>query len=451
MHVDALQARRTKAGAPVVHGINLLLWALDSLSAAQHDLPRFRSLRAQFNRFVYLNERVEVVLAQQEPTSVRLNICVDGAIRSKVAIEFGDGVEDCPLWSAASLEPVRFSHAPLNLSLEQMAGRSGCLSFQTKPGDATVLSPAATKWLGAPRIAALAASTHLVGMICPGLHSIYSEISVQACAESFPKGSLAFRVTETDPRFGTVEQEIVSGGLTGTVQSIVRPQPVQQTTMGSLTGVVGPSEFDGRVALIVGGSRGLGELTAKLIAAGGGHVIVTWQTGQGDAEKVAQEIRSAGCRCETLAYDARKPAVEQLAALTLAPTHAYYFATPAIFKFQPEIFDPERLKEFLAVYVDGFWQLARALRARQPRLSLFYPSSVSVIERPKGMTEYAMAKSAGEALCVDMNVSLAPMHVTVGRLPRLPTDQTASATAVETADPIETMLPFIREVQSWPR
>ena len=97
MHVDALQARRTKAGAPVVHGINLLLWALDSLSAAQHDLPRFRSLRAQFNRFVYLNERVEVVLTQQEPTSVRLNICVDGAIRSKVAIEFGDGVEDCPL------------------------------------------------------------------------------------------------------------------------------------------------------------------------------------------------------------------------------------------------------------------------------------------------------------------------------------------------------------------
>ena len=66
------------------------------------------------------------------------------------------------------------------------------------------------------------------------------------------------------------------------------------------------------------------------------------------------------------------------------------------------------------------------------------------------MTEYAMAKSAGEVLCVDMD-DLAPMHVTVGRLPRLPTDQTASATAVETKDPIETMLPFIREVQSWPR
>jgi acyl dehydratase len=30
MHMDALQARRTQAGAPVVHGINLFLWALPS-------------------------------------------------------------------------------------------------------------------------------------------------------------------------------------------------------------------------------------------------------------------------------------------------------------------------------------------------------------------------------------------------------------------------------------
>jgi len=32
MHMDALQARRTQAGAPVVHGINLFLWALDSFA-----------------------------------------------------------------------------------------------------------------------------------------------------------------------------------------------------------------------------------------------------------------------------------------------------------------------------------------------------------------------------------------------------------------------------------
>jgi hypothetical protein len=450
MHVDALQARRTQAGAMVVHGINLLLWALDSLAAAQPDLPPLRGIRAQFNKFVYLDEEVEAVLTQQGPASAGLSISVDGAPRSKVNLDFGDIVADCPGWFA-SLEPVPLPQAPRNLSLDQMAGLSGRLSFQMTPEDAAALFPAAVKWLGTRRIAALAASTCLVGMVCPGLYSIYSELSIVACAESDLQGSLAFRVAKTDPRFQLVEQEIAGGGLSGTVKSFVRTPPVQQATMESLAGVVGPAEFAGSVALIVGGSRGLGELTAKLIATGGGRVLLTWQTGKDDAERVAGEIRAAGGRCETLAYDARRPAAEQLAFLADAPTHAYYFATPAIFRSQSKMFIPERLKEFLAIYVDGFWQLAQALRARQPRLSIFYPSSVSVTERPRGMTEYTMAKAAGEVLCADMNVSLAPLHVTVSRLPRLPTDQTTSLAAVETAHPLETMLPIIREVQSWQR
>ena len=105
----------------------------------------------------------------------------------------------------------------------------------------------------------------------------------------------------------------------------------------------------------------------------------------------------------------------------------------------------------MSFYVDGFWNLSEALSVRQPRLSLFYPSSVSVTKRPRAMTEYTMSKAAGEVLCADMSESLTPLHVTVSRLPRLLTDQTASVTSVETASAVETMLPIIREVQSWPR
>jgi NAD(P)-dependent dehydrogenase (short-subunit alcohol dehydrogenase family) len=439
------------AGAPVVHGINLLLWALDSLAAAKPDLPPLCGLRACFNKFVYQDECVDVALTQQSPSGARLIISVGGATRSKITIAFGDAVEDCPAWSASSLELMPFSPVPLNLSFEQMSGRSGRISFQMTSEDAMAHFPAAARWLGARRIAALAASTNLVGMVCPGLHSIYRELSIRTCVESIPQDFLAFRVSETDSRFRSVDHEIVGGGLTGTAYSSARTPPVGQASMKALTGLVAPEEFAGSVALIVGGSRGLGELTAKLIATGGGSVIVTWKTGREDAERVAQEIRSAGRACETLPYDARKPAAEQLAVLTAAPTHAYYFATPAIFRPQAGIFVAERLEEFLGVYVDGFWQLSQVLRTRQPRLSLFYPSSVFITERPEGMTEYTMAKAAGEVLCAEMNAFQAPLHVTVCRLPRLPTDQTASITPAETADPLETMLPIVREVQSWPR
>src|SRR6266700_6824354 len=87
MHTDALQARRTQAGAPVVHGIHLLLWALDSLAAAQPDLPPLRGFRAQFNKFVFLDDLVEAVLTQKGPSGARLAISVDGAPRSKVTID----------------------------------------------------------------------------------------------------------------------------------------------------------------------------------------------------------------------------------------------------------------------------------------------------------------------------------------------------------------------------
>jgi hypothetical protein len=67
------------------------------------------------------------------------------------------------------------------------------------------------------------------------------------------------------------------------------------------------------------------------------------------------------------------------------------------------------------------------------------------------MLEYAMAKAAGETLCGEMNAAWSPLRVTMARLPRLPTDQTASITETEFASPIECLLPIVREAQSWPR
>src|SRR5262249_39607500 len=111
-------------------------------------------------------------------------------------------------------------------------------------------------------------------------------------------------------------------------------------------------------------------------------------------------------------------------------------------------FSSGRLREFLSVYVDGFWQLSQALRAQNPRVRFFYPSSVFVDYPPPGMTEYAMAKAAGEVLCAGLNASQAPLHIEVARLPRLPPDQTASITASETADPVASLLPILHRVQS---
>lgn len=63
------------------------------------------------------------------------------------------------------------------------------------------------------------------------------------------------------------------------------------------------------------------------------------------------------------------------------------------------------------------------------------------------MTEYTMSKAAGEVLCADINKQMKNVRVVVRRLPRLPTDQTASLIQTGSADPTTVMLPIIREVQ----
>jgi acyl dehydratase/NAD(P)-dependent dehydrogenase (short-subunit alcohol dehydrogenase family) len=451
IHVDYMFARRTQGGAPVVHGISLLLWALDSFASTEPGLSPLRSLSAKFSRFVYLGEKVEVRLDRQGPDRLRLVLAVSKDVRSEVTLELGHAERQSASWIDDSLTPQAPVRSALDLGLEQMAECSGNLAFSMTAVQGAALFPSAAKWLGVRRIMALAASSYLVGMVCPGLRSLYSELSVETCSDPDATNFLAFRVIKAYPRLRLAKQEIAGGGIIGSLTTFVRNPPALQATMEDLAGIVDPNEFDGSVALIVGGSRGLGELTAKLIATGGGRVCLTWRSGSEDAERVAAEIRSAGGACATLAYDAQEPAERQLTKLSQAPTHAYYFATPAIFRHQADFFSGQRLNEFLEVYVEGFCDLVQALRARQPKLSVFYPSSIAVAERPRGMTEYSMAKAAGELLCADMNVVLAPMHVTTVRLPRLPTDQTASVTRSRAADPVETMLPVVREVQSWPR
>ena len=448
VHLDAVLARRTQAGVPVAHGVHLLLRGLDALARAEPGLPPMRRLKAQFKHFAAVNERVAVTATRTEEGFV-LRFVAAGMTIAQLVVDFGAALNAA---EAPAAEPVPAPAEAQDLPFEAMAGMSGRLAFASSPDAIAAMFPAASRWLGPRRVAALAATTLLVGMVCPGLHSIYAGLAVEACEESDLGDRLSFHVTATDPRVRLVRMTVAGGGLAGVVQSYARIPPTDQMSLQELADMVEPGEFSGAAALIIGGSRGLGEVTAKLLAAGGARVAISFRVGGAEAEAVAQEIRSAGGVCDTLAYDASLPAEPQLSGLTAAPTHAYYFATPKIFGAQSALFARARLDAFLNVYVDGFVNLAEALRARRKDVSLFYPSSVAVAvaERPRGMLEYAMAKAAGETICAEMNEAWPPLHITVDRLPRLRTDQTASVIGGSLPSPARRVLPFVRETQSWP-
>ena len=420
MHMEAKAARRTQAGRPVVHGIHAVLWALDAAGDLLNDLG---DLTVRFDRMIHVGDLCRLRLERRDAGRAQLTILVDDVAVTR--IDLSPHAERPP----PPAEPDAHSF-PLEPQADAIAA-----AF---PNAAAALGPGV--------LVDLAGLSKLVGMVCPGLHSIFRGFSVTRGGEAVGS-AMQYRVLRDDERFNLVTMRVAGAALSGDVEAFRRAPPMEQPSIDALRGLVQPEVFAGRRALVVGGSRGLGALTAKLLALGGADVTLTYAVGDGEAGDVAQEIHAAGGSCNVLKLDVRQPIAGQLPA-GAAFDQLYYFATPFIFGKRGRSLDPALLAEMMTFYVHAFYELCASLREAGPQaIAVFYPSSVAVTERPAGLTEYAMAKAAGEVLCADLPRLLKGVRAHIRRLPRLQTDQTASVQPVETGSAIDEMLAAIGSVQ----
>jgi len=452
IHLDPLAARRTQAGSAVVHGIHAVLWSLDRLVELGTVTGGIAGLKVQFAKFIPVGSTVDLKLVRRDEKSIKAELALGGLTTTILSVTLGTPKKTDGIALPANVSKTIPTDRPAILvHPEEAMDLSGWMDIAGPAQWVENRFPHAAAAIGSGRVAAIALLSRLVGMVCPGLHSIFAAFAIDLVETPRHQDGLGFSVSGMDERFRMVRMMVSGAGVSGSVQAFLRWPPVVQASLTDISKLVAPTEFAGGTALIIGGSRGLGALTAKVIAAGGGRVIVTYAIGREEAIQLAEEIHAHIPQgvCDVIPYDARQDAAEQLKTLIADVSHLYYFATPPITRQKEGLFVPSLFDEFIQVYVKGFYDCCRFLGEHGSRaLTAFYPSSVFVENNPLPMAEYSMAKMAGEILCDNMNRSAGRVHAIVGRLPRLKTDQTATVPPVESGEPLEVMLPIIRKMQS---
>lgn len=451
LHLDPVWTRRTQMGRPVVHGLHMLAWALDTALLAP-DLPNVGVITARFIKPVFVNETVTLKCVSRTTADLKIAVLVDDLVVMQATLSLRH--RPTPAGSAAEVShtppnaPPDPQSEPAKLGLADIENRTGAVCLPDFQAVTEAFPGLVAAW-GAARVATLIATSRLIGMDCPGLHSLYLGLRLALCPDDRTQHTLGYAVTGVERRFRTVDLQITGPGLEGTLNALARRPPVAQPSMAELREALPamvPAERQ-RQALIIGGSRGLGALTARLVAICGGKPIITYAVGRAEAEEVAADIGGPDA-CKIMAYDVRQPAAKQLAGLEALPDEVYYFATGPVFRRASGRFSPLYFTEFVQFYVIGFSALVSALRDRGARdLKIFYPSTIALSEPAKDLAEYTAAKAAGEQLCHHLNRFSPQVRVLVQRLPRLLTDQTATATAVDTADAVAVLSPIIQAMQ----
>ena len=200
--------------------------------------------------------------------------------------------------------------------------------------------------------------------------------------------------------------------------------------------------LEGRVALVTGASRGIGQAAAKALAAAGAHVILVART-VGGLEDVDDEIQKAGGSATLVPLDLKDfPALDRLGASIFerwGRLDAFLGNAGVLGAVTPLThLEPKLFQELLDVNVTANWRLIRSLhpllRASDAGRVLFVTSGAARKHTPF-WGGYAMAKAALESLALTYAAECASTTIKVNLLSPGPLRTAMRARAMPGEDP----------------
>lgn len=464
LHVDARLASRTFFGRPVVHGVLALV---EALREAQLDGPVAR-LQVEFQDALFPDQSYEVEVGRRAlPTTVSVHGPKGTALVAKLSSDPATVSGRAPSSDGGGhrIPPIQRKSQPRTEPADRRLGEiedgvdlDGVYSLGSEPfgpnGDVP-LRPAQLQVLGL--------CSHLVGMELPGLRSLFTRLRLDFNPDQEDAGDLQYRLNTLryDKQFRILDTELDVTTVDGTwvasgeIRSYVRFSPVV-TDLAVLESGLGEqtASLRGKVALVVGGSRGLGADIASAFALAGAHVYVGYRSSVDEARQLAERVHARRGNIELVQGDVgdsdwcaavRQKIVDRHGRLDVlllnacAPPRPMKLGVETTTAFASYVTENLRLVETPLV---GFLSDLESSRG-----SVVAISSSFVEEPPAEFAHYVALKQATEGLIRSARTERPAVSYLVARPPRLLTSWNDTPTGVLGALPTSNVaLRIVNEV-----
>jgi 3-oxoacyl-[acyl-carrier protein] reductase len=294
--------------------------------------------------------------------------------------------------------------------------------------------PEAMQWRGQfclPNLLSILLVSTSVGVCLPGAHATFLQFSAE-CADELELGvlyRLQAEVTQVSRSTRIVKKSVTIAEarrdaavlIRGKAAALVnKPSPTMPTISDLKASALDPG-LKGKVVLVTGASRGIGETTAKLFALLGAIVVVNYHRGAEDASRIVDEIRAEGGDAIAVAADVTSAeAVESLIRTAMERYGAIHvLVNNAARDYRPIPFlrlTWDEIQEDLEVIAKGAFLCCQKViphmieRGGGKIVSI---SSVAVDNPPADQAKYVMAKSALVGLTRSLSIEFAARNIQV--------------------------------------
>jgi len=451
LHLSEDYARTTPYAEPVVFGVLGLLAALGHLPERPNRHLQHLSVEFRNPLSLEMPYRLEIIESSTDTARIKLYDTTRLMMTATFTFMPGQGHDEGTRFPEAccTAEPedrkedtlipgtrVTGSYAPQTEAFAQVVER-----WRLAGKGATLHQIAAMMW-----------TSFVVGMHLPGTRAVFWRLTLDF-HESDPHWEEPFHydaaIEDFDQRYDLLRS-------VGTLSTDSRPyatahmwafvrQDSPQSSLRRINDLLPESEhLKGKVALVIGGSRGLGAALAQALASQGCSVLLNYQHSTAEAEHVRASLGNRSGQLELMQGDAadmewclslRDTILKQYGALDLLICNA----SPPI---RPLAFEPEKCGQF-----QDF--LTRSLALVSAPMSTFLGllsnqagwnialSSSFVKELPAVFAHYVTAKCAVEGLVNWAAVHYPTVRHLIVRPPKLLTDQTNTTVGRQGAMAVE--------------